>query len=274
MNRLDPSGNITPVGGEAPSSWLANYSQEDTSLAGMASMRVLQRVRVLQGMSPKPLRDQFGGEGAVILMPAQQLIAKRDQSFLFIPLLFFKEWIAWADRKDKNTKNAILERSFDENSALAVKANNADKRKETYSINGSEFIRTNVEHLNFAGILVNHPQLDNQPIVLGFAKGEWSTGKKYVNQILMRRDAGRTVPLWAQRWEFVVASHKNKNDQEWNALEPRNPTDGQLLISEEMGPTMQALHRQLAEDHKNRAMMVDRSDEATESADDLTDSPM
>lgn len=275
MSRLDQPNEITPVGGTAPTNWLANYTTEDASLAGMAEMRVLQRVRILQGLSPKTLLTQFGGPGAIVLMPAAQLIAKPGSSFLFIPVFFFKEWIAWADRQDTSNKSAILERSLDPQSDLAIKSMTPDKRKEQYSVNGAFFTRTNVEHMNFAGLIVGHPELENQVAVVGFARGEWSTGKKFVNQILMRRMGGKTVPLWAQRWEFCGTTHKNTKNQEWEALEPRNPKDGQLFIDEQMAPAFQALHHELAEAHKNKAMVVDRSDEAsTEAVEDLNEAQM
>lgn len=272
MSRLDPTSAITPVGGQAPANWLTGYAQ-DTSLQNMQEMRVLQRIRVLQSNSPRELREKHGERNAII-MPASELVCKKTESFFFVPVLFFKEYIEWADRNDTSNKNAILNRSFDPTSEIAKKAADAKRRKEKYYVNSQEFNKTYTEHLNFAGIIINHPMFENQPVVVGFARGEWRTGSKFVNQILMRRNGGAPVPLWAQRWEFVIANRVNDKKQEWDALDPRTPSDGQLIIDEALAPVTQQLHRDLAEAHAAKQMMVDRSDESEETREDVTNAEM
>ena len=128
--------------------FLANIEQDD-SLKGMGEYRIVPRMKVLQGLSAARLKEQFG-EGAVVMVPGDSLIAQSEAPFLVVPCFQWADFRLWSDRRDQGSP-AILDSSTNKRSPLALQARNADRREEEYPGGppNKPFMKRAIEHINF-----------------------------------------------------------------------------------------------------------------------------
>lgn len=204
-------------------SYLAPYADEAKSQAKeMAEYRVVPRVKIIQGMSEKALKDQFG-EGAVIVSPGGASMAGKEETFLLNPIFFFTEFCVWSDRSDRASPS-ISARSFDKGSDIAARARDGQKRIELYGEvrkQGEDppYKRRYVEHLNFVCRVQSedpetpHP-LHGQLVSVSFNRGEFNQGKNFISAVTLRSG----VPLWAQRWEFS-SQYRERGEKKWWGLD-------------------------------------------------------
>lgn len=241
-------------------SWLAEYQgEDDKSLDKMSQHRVLSRAQILQALSRNKEALKEHGQGAVISVPGSHLICDAKSSFLFVPLFFFEEFIAWLDTNDPSGDSPIAERSFDERSELALKCRNKELRLEPY---GDGLKKKNKEHLNFSGIIYGpegHP-LQDQPITLSFSGGEHWNGESFCSAISSRRVGGRRVPSYLQVWEMRTEEHTNKKGQSWHGYQFTAPAEHSLLVDGTHAPGFKVLHEELARQYEDRTLEVDFSD--------------
>lgn len=264
------------VGGVDPA-LLMKYTETDNSLASLMEYRILPRTKVIQGLSDQSLKDKFG-EGAAIVRPGDALIAKKGETFLFVPQFFFAEFAKWADRRDKESK-MVLERSFDPTSDIAKNARDEHKRFELYKgqekkKEGDQFKYRYVEHLRFPGVIYGDHVLAGTPTVISFERGEFIQGKSFISAIALRRqivdlpdNGGKKpipVPLWAQVWALTPAL-RDKNGNKWFGLDYKNPSDVEgkeydNVIRDEDFPVFQAENQSLLEIHKANKLRVEDED--------------
>jgi|TARA_R100000501_G_C2614974_1_gene108737 hypothetical protein len=244
-------------------SYLTPFIEEDTSTESLRGYRVLSRASIVQAMSDKALKEEHG-ESAVVLQPGSNVIANPGESFLFVPLFHFTEWIVWADRRDQNSP-AIIERSFDPASEVARKSRNADSRMEIYSggPQSDPFKKRHVENINFAGVLYNHPTLGMMPLSLTFSKGEFFQGQNFASACMNRRIGNGSAPLWSQVWSFS-SSLRDKGERHWYGFNFKNPEEP--YISKDDVENFRGLHEQLKTefDSKKLSVNVEEVSSATE----------
>lgn len=260
-NRNDIPVEVKKVG-PAPA-FLAETAGDD-SIAILKKHIVLQRLTIIQAMTPSELKNVFP-ERTTILTPGRILLAEPGTSFKFVPVFFFEEYCKWKDRNDKSEGSPVVDRTFDPTHEIARKALDKNKRMEPYE-EGSKMNWRYVEHLNYIGFLYGGDKHET-PIVVSFARGENFNGKNFATAISMRKMEGITVPLWAQVWELEVGLHKNRKGQEWWGFDfsPAEPS----IITDEQAPSYKAEFIALKEAHAERRIIVDHtgSDEAEDETD-------
>lgn len=271
-------------------SFLAQYEAEDKSLAGTEEYRVIPRIKIIQGMTNKDLRDKFG-EGVAIVRPGDLVLctpqktgeqAIPENSFLFVPLLFFPEFCKWSDPRDKDGP-MIRARSFDRASDLRRRADDPEKRFELYPGEDAKKDKPRrfrfVHHLRFPGVVYGNHPLAGTAIVLSFERGEYNNGVNFISSARMRRqkilvdneERMVKVPLWAQVWKFTPGWRPRSEGGGWwgfNYLPPDEKVDGfGSLITESEAGEFNKLHMELSELYDQQRLHVEEVDSVEEEAD-------
>ncbi len=255
-----PENLPSTIVGNVPESLRALVAQGvtgDSSLETMKHHRVLNRINLIQGMSSREMKTKFG-EGSIVIPASEILLAKVGESFNFVPVMFFDEYISWNDRNDKSGPK-IHERSLDRASALAVKASDANRRSEDYGevqSNGKRYVRKHTHHLNFLVVIYSGP-FKGTLCVLSFSRSEFRKGMAFISAIKMRKiQAGgytSQAPLWATNWTLTPGPRKNEKGEWWGydispASEP--------FIEEADIPSFQKMHTELLAEYKAQAIVV------------------
>lgn len=254
--RNDEPTEMTHVGG-APN-WLTDYQQEDDSINDMTEYRVLSRLKIVQSMSAEELKDNFG-EGSIIIAPGNVLVAKKKEPVLFVPVFFFTEFCLWGDRDDPSGPT-IRDRSFDKGGDLAARARDPERREEEYE---GGFIGRYVEHLNFCGFLVGGHEQTGTPLVLGFSRGEFGTGRTFINSITLRKVGGKTAPLWSQVWQLQTG-FREQGSKKWWGIDASQPDEGvSPFIEQDQIEFFLGEHTSCKEDFEKSRIVVDLSGETS-----------
>ena len=253
-DRNETPAEMVAVGGNAPPSWLAAYNEDDTSKQELKKHRLVPRLKILQGLSPEALKDQFG-EGSAILAPANAMVCRKRESFLFVPLFFFVEYIKWSDRNDKESLG-IVERTFDQGSALARYAQDPNKREELYDPERpTGYKYTYQEHLNFIGYIYGAHELEGTEVAISFSKGEHRYGKAFVSACTLR-----DAPLWANVFELTIGQHSS-GDNVWWGIDFKNPEDPtKRFITAEEAPVFKEQFETLKRQFEEQTISTDFSD--------------
>jgi hypothetical protein len=261
--------------------FLAQYAEAPTGMEAMDEYRVLPRLKLIQGMTAKELKDRFG-EGTALVRPGDLVLAKPDEegpegSFCFVPLMFFAEFCKWSDLKDNESPN-VIERSFDVQSELKAKADDAEQRFEVYEGDENKNEKQQrkyryVHHLRFPGIIYGDHPLSGTVAVLSFERGEFMNGKNFINAVKMRKqkidvegEGARmiTVPLWCQVWAFSIGWRPREEGGGWWGFDfaPPDPDKhgcGGLIDSDE-AESFQAMFEEYSELHRQDRLRVDDDD--------------
>ena len=286
-DRVNDKG-ITKVPGAAGTNFLAQYSAQDTSLDSMASLVMLPRLKIIQGQTAADLKKQFG-EGSVIIRPGDALCWQEgDNPFLFVPLFFHREWIKWADNKDKD-RLIVDGPVYKEDHPLAIKSKDKNTRSELYEGHAGKPDREKmyysyVEHLCWTGVIYGDHPLAGQEVVLGMERGEFYNGREFINAISMRRqnidvsdpnDPNKTisqrikVPLWAQVWALQPAVREGELGN-WYGLDFQ-PADNPVIDSSD-AEAFSSRHAELARLFQEGKIRV-QQDDAGNNQGKTTDSP-
>jgi hypothetical protein len=244
--------------------FLADY-QEDKSLETLRQHVEVPRLKLIQGTTEISLRETFG-EGAGVIRPGDVLVCRKDDAFSFVPLFFFVEWCKWADMKDSSPR-CIIDRTFNADSELAVKAKDFKARFELYE--GHEGLDAKqqmqyryVEHLRFISVIHGDHELAGAPLTISFERGEYRQGKAFINAIAMRREhvggEPKSVPLWAQVWTLQPGYRDPEPQRKWwgwdyKAAEP-------AIIEEEEAPAFRQQHEQFKEAFEANLLRVKEVD--------------
>jgi len=273
-DRNEAPDELVAVGG-APN-WLENYmGPQDESHEGMGEYRVLPRLTIVQSMSDEGIRDEYG-DGAVVITEGNVLIAEKGEPFDFTPLLFFKEFIHWRDRREKHSDGPIIDRSFNETGPIALRARDKEQRQEYYDGGPKDkpFEMSWLEHLNFIGVIYAG-EFAGTECVASFKRGEFWTGKNYINKIGMRKIGGKAVPLWSTVWTFFSELHTSKTDPNakwfgYNIRPAEIPT-----IKADLAQTFFDNHLKLKTDQAEKKLRVDHAnDDVTDTGENADDSEL
>jgi len=247
--------------GAAPA-WLATHAEEDTSIDSLAEHRVLPRLKIIQQMTDVTMREALG-EGSVILQPGEVRVVTRDESFEFVPVFFFTEFLEMSDLKDTGSP-MILERSFDASSELAKMARDPDQWERGYGTQNEkgnyQFTARRCETLNFVGFICGGDapaELNGVPVTLIFSRGEFTKGRAFITAITMRRIGSSVAPLWSQRWEFTP-NMREKGGNAWYGLDFANAQ--QPYIDEDLADFMRSAHEEFKGLHESKALVVDHEE--------------
>lgn len=248
-SRNETPNELVLVGTEAPG-FLAQYMEDDTSLASLAEYKTVPWVKIVQGTTPAAvaLKEEFG-DGAAIITPGNELIAKKGDSFDVVPIFQFTEFCHWSDLDDKKS-DMILGKTVDPEHEIAKNARHKDKRK--YQVPDTEFEERFVEHLNFLCIIYtkDHP-MRGRLICISYEKGEFNQGRVFCTSLMQRKG-----PLWSQVWSLKVGTHKNQK-YTWYGFDHSSPKEPFILESEVAG--FKAAYDDAVEGFKKEKLGVDRS---------------
>lgn len=271
-DRNNPGTGVTKVGG-TDLSWLEKHQLGEHVNASLDDYKILPRIKTIQGMSAQKLQDAYG-VGSLILSPGDAIVAKKGVPFHFTPVFFFPEFLKCGDREDTNTP-FIVARTFDPTHEIARRCQNAETRTEGYGERNQkgdyQYHYTYVETLNFPGFVVDETHdLRGVPVVLVFAKGEWSRGRNLAQAISLRRANGKKVPMHLQRWKMCSAL-REKGTRRWWGIDFENPE--QPYINQDMVEFMSTQAKELSEFFAKQKLRVagDPEDEAAEGGTQSTD---
>jgi hypothetical protein len=264
MANIEKLKQTTALANQAPDFIKRGAQAEGTSR--LDEVVVPPLIKIMQKQSDDALLTTFP-KGTVILRPVDILVANVGQSFKFVPLMQFTEYVTWAPIEMKGQVPAILDRTFDQRSELARKATDANR----WSENGYKFkdkiidkVR-HVEHIVFIIQLVDHPAGDIAA-ALSFARAEHKTGRSFASLLKMRNaDAFGCV------FEAVVPSEPRKNDKgSWYGLNISNPKEGSPWVTDKaLFEHLRATALKLEEAFANKRLRTDLDpDEAVEQRDE------
>lgn len=222
-------------------------------------------VKIMQKQSDDALLGQFP-KGSVILRPVDILVASVGQSFKFIPLMQFTEYVTWAPIEMKGQVPAILDRTFDQRTELARKATDANRWIENgYSFNGKKIDKVrHVEHIVFVIQLFDHPA-GELTAALSFARAEHKTGRSFASLLKMRNaDAFGCI------FEAVVPAEPRKNEKgSWYGLNISNPKEGSPWVTDKaLFENLRRTSLKLEEAFANKLLRTDHDQDTSTDARD------
>lgn len=226
------------------------------SLETLRHHRILNRLKVVQGMSKREVKAKYG-EGSIIIPVTESLIAKVDGKVDFVPVMFFDEFISWNDRDDTASPK-IHDKSLDLAGKIAVLSASPTKRSEKYGDNGKggQFVRKHTHHLNFLVVLYSG-DLKGTLCVLSFSRGEFSKGLGFVGMVKSQRVKTATftasAPLWSQVWTMSVGPRKNDKGEWWGV--DIAPADNPRIANDDVRP-FKTMHEELLKDYREQLLVV------------------
>lgn len=264
---------VTRVSG-VDASFLLKHQQEDTSLQGMEEFVILPFLKIVQDQTKDQELKQRVGAGGVAMSPGKLVVYESGgDPFLFVPQFFHNEFLKCADIKDSESP-FIVARTYDPSHELAKKARDPDLRTEVYP--GDEDKKPAnqknyryVETLNFSGVVYGDHPLSGQRAAMVFSKAEFSTGRRFISGIKMRReiiedpDSGENiaikVPLWSQVWEMSTSLRPPRNGGQWYGFDfaPADPPVIDPADEEEF----KASYEELKAAHEDNRLRVDHEED-------------
>ncbi len=277
--RNDTPDEVVHVGG-TDMDWLDQYADEaDRCVEVMQEYRIIPRLSIAQGATESSQRlIEAVGLGSACIPASQTLVAEKNEPWLFVPLFFYREFIQWRDRNDPDVVAGdipkVVERTFDDGHQIAIRARNKDKREEVYGKKkgGSDLKYRYQEHLEFIGVLYDG-ELSGTEVMIGFKRGEFRTGRLFINKIGMRRSGGKKGKLWATVWEFKATLHKSPENT-WYGFDIA-PAE-QPWIRPENAEDFRDQHIKLADDFAKKLFRADTDEDdtgVTNSAESEEDKP-
>lgn len=266
-DRNDTPDEMVKVGGDGDMSWLEQYQHEEDRCAEvMAEYRIIPRMAIAQGATEGSQKlIEAVGLGSACIPGSQTLVANKGEPFKFVPLFFFREFIHWRDRYDPAVVSGevpkIVERTFDDGHRIAILSRDKDKREEVYGKkkDGTPLAYRYQEHLEFIGILYDG-DLAGTEVMIGFKRGEFRTGRGFINKIGMRRSGGRKARIWSTVWELSSALHKSPENS-WYGFDIV-PSEEPWIRAEDADAFL-AQHIKLADDFEKKLFRADSDEDET-----------
>jgi len=217
-------------------------------------------LKIVQKQARDELLERFN-KGDAIVTPAEALVASHNngepESFLFVPLFFYREWCTWTPIELRGQVPAILERTSDPTSELAAKSAVPDQRIEEIEHDGRKIKVRHVEHINYIVVLKDH-ELAFEPIIMGFSKGEYVTGTRFASMIKMRK-----ASIYDCVFEARVSPEPRTNEKgSWFGFEIFNPVSGSPWSTVEEHEQLKGLYDDVKSYAERGAVVVDYEEEA------------
>lgn len=242
---------------------LPTFMQPDTT-AGTESMGEFirpPRLRVVQPLS-KELTAEFN-VGDLVVVPQRIMVvpvklndsgksvqekSNAGESFRFVPIFFWPEWIQWNSRMITD-EPAVLQQTTDKNNPLVVKCRNRDLWEEDHPTKPGIKVR-NTEHLNFAIMLLDG-SLAGELMVMSFVRSEHKCGTAFAGLIRMRK-----APIYGCIFEGSTGYRENPQG-EWYGIDVVNPSEDPFVQSKDLYEHFKASHETLLEAHERGMIKVD-----------------
>lgn len=222
----DPNELAAMNANELPE-YMREYAGEGTEHLGQYF--IPPRIKVVQRQSSQDLLDLHPA-GTIVVVPSLDVVAavgkepgsnkpKRDSDpFTFIPLFQFTEYGSLNPREKKDLP-MFAARSSDPKSDIALKARDADRRKEPFPGDPKLFIR-HVEFINFIVIIEGVDAMANMPVLLSFSKGGHRDGCNLATMAKMAKG-----PLCGRRY-VGQATFRSNTGGDYHSIQVTNPPAG------------------------------------------------
>lgn len=254
-------GNSTDLASQLPPG-LAEFAGEGTEL--VKGFCRPGRMKVMQSNRNAPYTDFE--EGSVIVTPANMPIAANGEKFHIVPLLFFPEWCTVNPYQLKGSLKMIRERTLDPAHEIAAKSRDPDLRGADKCPENAKYFLKHKGYLNFICWIVNHPELNQLPVLASFSGGEYGRGQRMCDLIQMRK-----APIWAQVFECRVPEEKRHSEAgDWYGIDVGSPTvEGMepFVLDQDEQKILRAAHKELVQLHMRGAVVVDQEEAEADAAD-------
>jgi hypothetical protein len=257
---------VTTTGNADMPAFLAQTrgASSDT-LDGLGQYQSTPRVAIVQPQSGPERKSEFG-EGAVVILPDNELVVEAGGSFVAVPVYFFPTWEVWSDIDDEQS-DMILDSSSDESSDIARRCKDPKQRTQKYNVGDEEYEMSYVESLNFIVRIEDGPAAGTFA-VLSFNRGAHYVGRK-IASVLKRRN----IALYGNRVKFGT-THRTKGRYNWFEFALGNPTaeeGGSFVQNKDDFEALKQQHDMFRDAHRAGVLGVNRDDEThdeSEAADD------
>lgn len=258
----DPK-EIMTVGDNLPAEIMDLIGGESSGFEDIQEYITLPFIKIIQGQTSEEIQEIVGNAGSVGAIPGPIPIAKKGKTFEVIPVFFWNSFHTWSDLKDKESP-MFLDSSLDGNSELAKKAKSKDpeQRSETYG-ERDQFTMLHCHHFNFASIIFAE-EIQGLAATITFCKGEWSRGRRWMNQMYNTFKGSKRVPLYLQRWEFGTSLRDRGPDKKWWGFD-MVPAEEKIVSDVELANMLIGQHHELRKAHIERRLAVQVDDETGDS---------
>jgi len=262
MAKKDTSLDVRKIAGIEMPDFMRD--QEIKGTDALDEFIIPPRIKVVQSQSTKLLETFKAGD--VILTPTNTIILEperddRDKlveggkrTFNFVPLFFYPEWATWHDIKLKGQVPAIKYRTTDPTDPIVAKSRNSDLREEDDPEHPKMKLR-HVEHFNYIVSLIDH-ELEGQPALLSFSRGEWKSGSNFASLIKMRR-----ASIFGCIFTAVVGFRNGKLG-DWYGLDIVNPsTRSPWVTDKEQYAEFESVHETFKDHYASSKLKAALEDE-------------
>lgn len=230
------------------------------------------RLKIVQKQSDSLL--ELFNVGDVVITPNNLLVnampyegtkAKEDdqEPLFFVPVFWFPEWCSWNPIQLKGTAPAVIERTFDRNAPIAIKARSpktwAEDHPTAVDDQGKPLQIRHCEHINFLWMLETGPVQD-VAVCHSFVRSEWTTGSTLLSTLKMRRAA-----IYAQRFKATVSKRPHNPKGTWHGFDIATPNvdaDESPWVSADELEKYRAIHLEYKKAHEAGSIEVDYNEES------------
>jgi len=200
------------------------------------------------------------GVGSTILTPTNVLVAKHGDSFKFVPIIQYAEFMTWADIGMKGLVPPILDRSLDSNSKLARKCRDRNLWvEEGYDYDGKKLKVRHVEHITFVVVIMDE-ELGAVPCIMSFSRAEHKQGRNLCSLLSLRN-----ADIFGCVFEARVGDPRKNEKGSWHGFDVFNPTsDSPWVDDPKVYETLQALHIQYEKLYNDGLLRASYEDEQPE----------
>jgi hypothetical protein len=205
---------------------------------GIGKFQYTPRLYVTQSQAmrdeTRELQKQFG-IGAVVVRPADILVAADGEDFDAVPVVF---WPSWSKRRDINDQSGpmMMEETHDQDSDIARRSRSAETRTEQYADDPKKSF-SYVESLNFI-LFILTGEAKGTHAIYSFNKGSHELGAKLCEYIARRKCAIYGVVL-----TLCTKDHTSAGGNVYKRLTHRPAKDP--WTSADLLPVVQEAHRTL-----------------------------
>lgn len=206
---------------------------DPTACDHMAGEEFLPLAKTIQGQTKRELKDLAGGEGALLANPIRSILAKPGNQVTVIPVGYWKDFTKVSDVKD-TAADFILERTRNEHSEVAKKAQNKNARTESYPTNPEwkYQYRVNYNFICYIDECPDNPEMEGSIVAFIFSSGDFFVGQQWISRIRQRhRMPGNPAPF-CQRWHIGTELTSNNEGQEYFAKAYFSPENGEKFVQD------------------------------------------
>lgn len=229
--------------------------QQDQSPKGLQSLSKIVRpsmLRIVQKNSADELVDAFG-RGSIVMMPDRLLIAADEATVDFVPILFWQEWVQWSPMKLRNIEPMIKGRTFDPKDPIARKAQSPQTWSEPHPQyqGNKEYNYRYCEHLNFLVKLSSEEFIALDPVLISFARTNYSSGQR-----LGKLALGLRADLFAGQYQLGTRVREGAENS-WSVYTVERSERDQWNRNEEVYKICSGLHDAAVEAHRMNQINVE-----------------